>query len=79
MLLKLGRVRESHIFGGQQNLIPNLKLYNPMVLVIVSLLNLLCMLNSSLGGSNQQLHPLKKLSMNLTLKPCTNHNVHGVY
>ena len=52
MLLQYGRVNEPQIPIGKQNLIPNLKLYNPMVLVIVSLLGLLCTLHSSIGSSN---------------------------
>ena len=50
-----------------------------MVLVVVSLLSLLCTLYSSLGSSNQLLHPNDKLGVNLTLYPCNNHNIKGVY
>ena len=78
MLLYFGGARQSKTLGGQQNLIPNLKLYNPMVLVIVSLLSFLCVLHISLGSSNQLLHPNNKLSVGLTLFLCTNHNIYGV-
>ena len=44
MLLQFGGARNSHIFGRQQDLVPNLKPHNPMVLVIVSLLSLLYVL-----------------------------------
>ena len=50
-----------------------------MVLVIASLLDLLCMLYSSLGSSNQMLHSRYKLSVSLTLNPCVYHNVNEVY
>ena len=50
-----------------------------MVIVVVSLLSLLCMLQSSLSSSNYLLHPKNKLSMSLPLNPCTNHNINGIY
>ena len=51
-LLQFGRARESRIFGGYQNYVPNLELHYLMVLVIFSLLSLLCMLHISLISSN---------------------------
>ena len=53
----------------QQDLVPNKKLYNPLILIIVSLLRLLYMLYSSLGRSNNLLHPGNKLCMSITLDP----------
>ena len=50
-----------------------------MMLVIVSLLGLLCTLNISLGSSNQLLHPYKKKGMSLTLSPCANYIINGIY
>ena len=66
-------------FGGQQILIPNLELYNPMMLVIISLLRLLCMPHSPLSSPNQLLHSNHKCCTNLTLNHCTNHNINRVY
>ena len=79
ILLQFGRARESYFLSGQQNLAPNLKLYYPMVLVILSLFTLLCILYSSLSSSNNLLHPRNNLYMSLTLNPIANHNVYGVY
>ena len=79
MLLQFRGARESQIFGGQQDLVPNIYLHNPIVLAIVNFLSLLCMLHSSLRSSNQLLYPNNKLGMNLTLNPYTNHNSNGVY
>ena len=79
MQLQFGGARESQIFGRQYSLFPNLELYKPMVLVIVSLLSLLCALHSFLGSSNKLLYFNNKLSMSLTLYPSKNHNVYGVY
>ena len=42
-------------------------------------LSLLCMIHGSLGSSNQLLNPNNKLGVSLTLNPCANHNVNGVY
>ena len=77
MLVQFGEARESKILGGQQDFVPNLKLHHPMVLVIISLLGLVCMLYSSLGNSNQLLHPNNKLGTSLTLNLHINHNVSG--
>ena len=79
ILLQFEGARNSLIVCGQQNLIPNLKLYITMILVMVSLLGLLYMLHSSLGSSNQLLYSKHKLSVSLTLNLCENHNVNGVY
>ena len=78
-LLQYRGASESYFFGGQQNFAPNLVLCNIMVLFIVSFLSLLCMLHSSSSCFNQLLHSNNKLSMSLTLNPCTNQNVNGVY
>ena len=79
ILLQFGRGRESKTLGGQQNLVPNLRLYNPIVFITVSLFSLLFMLHNSLGSFNQLLHPRNKLGVNLTLNPYANHNANGVY
>ena len=52
MLLQVGKAKESQIFVGQYNFIPNLEVYNPMLLIKVSLMSLLCILHSSLGSTN---------------------------
>ena len=79
MLLQFGVATKSHDFGGQQNLVPNLKLQNPIELVIIKLLILLCILYRSLSCSNQQLHPNNILGTSLTLNPCKNYSIYGVY
>ena len=78
MLLQFGRARESKTIGGQENLIPNLKVHNSIELIIVSILSLLCMLYSSIGFSNGLLHQKNRLSISLTLNPYANHNIYGV-
>ena len=78
MLLQFGGARESPNFGGQQNLVPNLEFYNPMVLIIESLLSLLCMFHSFLGRSNKLLYPSHKPSVSLLLNPCTKYDIYGV-
>ena len=70
--------RSPRFFYGQQNIVPNLKLYNPIVLVILNLLSLLCMLYSSLDGPNHLLYSRYKLSVSLTLNLSANHNIYAV-
>ena len=49
-----------------------------MVIVIVSLLNFLYTLHSSLGHSYDLLQPRNKVGMCLTQNPCENHNIYEV-
>ena len=50
-----------------------------MVLIIVILLSLLCILQSSQGSSKNLMHSKYELSMSPTLKTWANHNVNMVY
>ena len=69
MLLQFEEAKQSQIIGGQQNPVPNLELHNPMVLIIVSYLSLLCTLYNSLVSSNYLLHPNNELSNESHAKP----------